>query len=52
MNNCVFAGRAGKDAELKYTQSGKAVASFSIAIDNGKDSNGEKRAPLWIIASL
>lgn len=52
MNNCVFAGRVGKDCELKYTQSGKAVASFSLAINNGKDQNGEKRQPLWLKCTL
>jgi len=36
------------DAELKYTQSGKAVADFNIAVDNGKDSEGQKRQPTWV----
>ena len=52
MNNAVFAGRVGADAELKYTQAGKAVASFNLAIDNGKDSEGQKRKPLWVKATL
>lgn len=31
-----------KDVEVRYTQSGKAVASFSIAVDGvGKDSKAE-----------
>lgn len=52
MNCAVFAGRVGGDAELNYTKAGKAVASFSIAIDNGKDGDGNKRATTWIKAKL
>ena len=52
MNIATFAGRVGSDAELIYTKSGKAVAKFSIAIDQGKDAEGEKKAPLWIRATL
>ena len=52
MNTAVFAGRVGADAELKYTQGGKAVADFNIAVDNGKDSEGQKRQPTWIKAVL
>ena len=36
LNQCNFIGRLGKDPEVKYTNSGKAVASFSLAC-------GEKR---------
>ena len=52
MNNAVFAGRVGSDAVLNYTKSGKAVADFSIAIDNGKDQDGNKRNATWIKAVL
>ena len=52
MNTAVFAGRVGTDAELNYTKSGKAVASFSIAIDNGKDQDGNKREATWIKAVM
>ena len=31
LNLCQFIGRLGKDPEMKYTQSGVAVANFSIA---------------------
>ena len=47
MNVATLAGRVGADAELNYTKSGMAVASFSLAIDNGKGKDGEKKAPLW-----
>lgn len=32
MNNCCFTGRITKDPELKTTQSGVAVCSFSLAV--------------------
>lgn len=34
MNNVVVSGRLGKDPELRYTQSGKAVTNISIAIED------------------
>jgi single-strand DNA-binding protein len=33
---------------LEHTPGGKAVSTFSMAIDNGKESNGQKRDPTWI----
>lgn len=54
MQQAHYIGRVGADAELRYTSSGKAVASFSMAIDNGKDKNngGADRPPTWIKATL
>lgn len=52
MNTAHFIGRVGKDAEVRYTQGGKAVADFSMALDNGKAQNGEKRPPTWVKAVL
>ena len=41
-------GRVGNDAELRYTNAGKAVASFTLAVDNGKDkTTGNDRPPTW-----
>lgn len=37
MNVFCFGGRLTRDPELRTTQSGKAVANFSIAINEGKD---------------
>jgi single-strand DNA-binding protein len=48
MNVGAFVGHVGKDAKLERTQGGKAVASFSLALDNGKDAQGQKRDPTWI----
>ena len=35
MNKVIIMGRMTKDPELKYSQSGTAVAKFSIAVDTG-----------------
>lgn len=32
-NNVILIGNLGRDPELKYTQSGKAVTSFSVAVN-------------------
>jgi single-strand DNA-binding protein len=42
-------GYVGKDAtDIRYTPQGKAVSDFSLAMDNGKDANGEKRPATWV----
>lgn len=33
LNRCVLIGRLTKDPELRYTQSGKGVCTFTLAID-------------------
>ena len=33
LNKCILMGRLTKDVELRYTSSGTAVASFTIAVD-------------------
>ena len=43
MNQVIISGRLTKDVECKYTQNQMAVARFNIAIDRGKDRNGESR---------
>ena len=42
MNSVNIVGRIGKDIELKYLQSGSAVASFSIAVDQSYKKEGQK----------
>ena len=39
MNICIFSGRLTKDAETRYTQSGKCVCSFGLAVDTGFGDN-------------
>jgi single-strand DNA-binding protein len=43
LNRVVLIGRLTKDPELRYTQSGIAVASFTLAVDrNYSNAKGEK----------
>ena len=44
MNHFVGIGRLTRDPNVKYTQSGKAYASFTLAIDRRKSSDGNKQA--------
>ena len=44
MNQIICIGRLTKDITLNYTSASQmAVARFSIALDRGKDKNGESR---------
>jgi single-strand DNA-binding protein len=44
MNVCTFIGRLGKDPDMRYTTSGKAVVSFSLAVNR----DGKKDESDWI----
>ncbi len=45
MNKILLIGRLTKDPELRYTQSGTAVASFTLAVNrNFTNQNGEREA--------
>ena len=52
MLTMTIAGNVGKEAVLRNTQGGEPVLSFSIAIDNGKDKNGQKRESTWVQCSI
>jgi single-strand DNA-binding protein len=39
MNKVIIVGRLTRDPEVRYTQAGKAVASFSVAVDSGFGEN-------------
>jgi single stranded DNA-binding protein (ssb) len=41
MNRVTLVGRLGKDPEIRYTQAGKAVASFSIAVKRYKSEESD-----------
>ena len=43
MNLVILIGRLTKDVELRYTQSNIACANFDLAINNGKDKDGNSR---------
>ncbi len=43
MNKVVLMGRLTKDLEVRYTQTGKVVTQFTLAVDRPfKDANGNK----------
>jgi single-strand DNA-binding protein len=48
MNQVQISGYLGKDPEIRFTQSGKAVAAFSVGVGRGKDQNGESKGTDWI----
>ena len=39
MNNWNFTGNLGKNAEIKTTQNGKTICSFSVAVTSGYGDN-------------
>lgn len=47
MNRVVVVGRLVKDPELKKTNNGSSVVSFTLAVDNRQRSNGEKSASFF-----
>lgn len=49
MNILHIAGRIGKDAEIRYTQSGDAVSNFNVAVDSRV--NGEK-VTTWVRCTM
>lgn len=49
LNHIVIMGRLARDPELRHTQSGTAVSSFTLAVDRDfKDKNTGKKAIDWI----
>ena len=44
LNKIMLIGNLGKDPELSYTQNGKAIAKFSLAVNRRRrDESGESR---------
>ena len=52
MNITMIAGNVGQDCVVRQTQGGDSVASFTVAVDNGKDKNGNRRESTWFDCSL
>ncbi len=43
INKAIIIGRSTKDAELRHTQTGKQVATFTLAVDRDyKNAQGER----------
>lgn len=48
LNNYQAVGRATKDAELKYADNGNAIATFSLALPQGKNADGTPKEPTYV----
>lgn len=44
LNVCSFTGRAGRDPEVRYLESGSVVANLTLAVDGWK----RDAEPLWL----
>lgn len=44
MNKVLLVGRLTRDIEIKKTQNGKSVCSFNVAVNDGKDAEGNEKA--------
>lgn len=49
-NKVVLIGRLTRDPELRFTQNGKAVASFSLAVDRSFKREGQPEADFFRIS--
>lgn len=49
MNQLQIAGRIGRDAETRYSQSGKVIATFAVAVSEYRD--GEEQT-LWVRCTM
>ncbi len=48
MNKVILIGRLAKDPELRTTASGTSVSKFTLAVNRGKDQNGNDRGADFI----
>lgn len=48
MNQVAIMGRLTSDPEFRHTQSGTAVASFTLAVDGGKEKDSNDRVTDFI----
>ena len=44
MNRVILMGRLVRDPDVRYTQTGKPVASFTLAVDRPFTQNGKREA--------
>lgn len=49
MNNYTAIGRIGRDAVTRYTQAGKPVTGFSLAVDRGW---GDNKQTVWLDCTI
>ena len=49
LNKIILMGRLGRDPEVRYTQAGKPVASFSLAVDRDYTDQATGKRPCdWV----
>ena len=51
MNQLIIMGRLTADVEIRQTQAGDAVGSFSVAVDGPKGRNGEKHTDFFRVTA-
>lgn len=51
MNKVIVIGRLTKDPEIRTTSTGKKVANFSIAVNEGKDQNGNDKVQYFNLSA-
>jgi single-strand DNA-binding protein len=51
MNKVFVIGRLTKDPEVRSTATGKKVANFSIAVNEGKDANGQDKVQYFNLSA-
>lgn len=47
MQEVMITGNIGRNAEVIQRKDGQEVLTFTVAVSNGKESNGEERKPTW-----
>ena len=47
MNKIIINGFLGSEPEIKTIPNGKKVCTFSLAVDDGRDANGERKS-IWV----
>lgn len=47
MNKVILAGRLTKDIEMRYTQTGKAIARFILSVNRRVSKDKEKQQALF-----
>ena len=51
MNQLIIMGRLTADVEMRRTQAGDVVGSFSVAVDGPKSRNGEKHTDFFRVTA-
>jgi single-strand DNA-binding protein len=46
-NQVTIIGNVGKEPDVRFSKSGAAVTSFSVAVSNGKNQDGSYKDPDW-----